>query len=151
MGSKAAFVTLFVCMLLIATPLAIASIILGVQSPGTCDKEDVMGLNVGEWLIGSGASQLIIVVLSALFVGLMMADVMAELMMVALLIVTVLAILFGMAWFIIGGVVLFRGNIECIREVSSHVIFALVLWCISALRLLQDCCGAKKNTSENSN
>lgn len=44
--------------------------------------------------------------------------------------------LFGIVWFIL--VLLYFSNIECIKLGSAHVIFALVVWCISAVQILKD-------------
>lgn len=50
-------------------------------------------------------------------------------------------LIFYVIWWIIGGVVLFRSNIECIKEGTDHVIYCLVTWGIFLLVTLVVCCG----------
>ena len=47
------------------------------------------------------------------------------------ILVQVLNMVFGLIWFIIGGIILFRSNISCIRNGTAYVIYALVLWCLT--------------------
>jgi hypothetical protein len=54
---------------------------------------------------------------------------------------------FYFIWWIVGAVVLFRSNIECIKEGTDHVIYCLVMWCLFALWLLSVCCGGGGGSS----
>lgn len=146
MSGKAVVVALIVCTALIMLPLAITSIVLGSTSPGTCDYEDKMGLDVAKYLLGLGISSVITcVVLISCYVMLLCDAPVAQ---IGIVIISILNALFGLAWFIVGAVILFRGNIDCIRNGSSHVIYALVLWCISALYFVKNCCSVKIHKDE---
>lgn len=123
------------CYGFVVLPLSIASIVLGATHPGTCDMTDVMGLNVGQYLLGLGIASLILSsMLLILFTTLACCPTGAA-ASIPMIILIVLNGLFGFAWFIVGAVILFRGNIDCIKAGSTHVIYALVLWCISALQI----------------
>ena len=126
--------------LIFALPLAITSTVLGAQKPGSCDLEDSMGLDVGDYLLGSGISGIVVCVLLSFMYLLAIFDVSPFVAGAGVLAITVASALFGLAWFIVGAVILYRGNIECIREGSTHVIYALVMWCLSALSLVKNCC-----------
>ena len=130
-----------------ALPLAITSVVLGAQQPGSCDIKDRMGLDVGDYLLGSGISGIVVCVLLSFMYILVLLDVSPYVAGGGALVVTVLSALFGLAWFIVGAIILYRGNIECIKEGSTHVIYALVMWCLSALSLLHNCCSFKVNNN----
>lgn len=53
---------------------------------------------------------------------------------------SVLFIAINMCWFIIGAIVIFKDNLDCIRARSFTVTFALVVWSISFLIMLWTCC-----------
>lgn len=136
------------CPLAIGISLGIACIVLGVTSPGQCDMTDEMGLDVGDYLLGLGIFSLVVMVITAGFSGVIVlgGDRFATVASMLLCCLAFLSVLFGIAWFIVGAVILFRSNIECIRVGSSHIIFALVLWCMSAFHILQSCSNARKKS-----
>jgi len=58
--------------------------------------------------------------------------------------------------FVMGAVIIFRSNIDCIKQGAGHVIFALVIWGISALQFLyellkEDDKDKKKKSTDSSN
>lgn len=120
--------------------MGIASIVLGAIKPGDCDYNDKMGLDVGEYLIGLGVASIVMSLTLAFLLSLMICGYDTATVGIIIIVVAVINALFGLAWFIVGAVILFRGNIDCIRDGSSHVIFALVLWCLSAFSLVKQCC-----------
>ena len=152
MGSATPLIIMgIVCYGFIVLPLSIASIVLGVTHPGSCDVTDVMGLNVGQYLLGLGIGSLVIsFLLLMVFVTLACCPneygVAASIPMIVLI---VLNALFGFAWFIVGAIILFRGNIDCIKAGSTHVIYALVLWCISAVQIITDCFKSRFHSQSN--
>jgi hypothetical protein len=149
MGAPIGFIIAgIVCYGIIVFPLSIASIVLGTTHPGTCDVTDVMGLNVSQYLLGLGIASLVMSV-SILIVLILMAcsPTAGAIAAIPLIIMKVLNILFGLAWFIVGGVILYRSNINCIHVGSVHVIYALVLWCISACQMLMECVKVKVHGS----
>ena len=131
MGARVcATITGVICFLGFALPLAITSIVLSQTEKGECDIEDTMGLNIKEYLLIGGSISVVVSVLTA--VALLTSLCLDEFSAIPVAILTVLNVLFGTAWFIVGAVILYRSNIECIKEGSVPVIYALVLWCMSA-------------------
>lgn len=119
-----------VCFLVIALPLGITSIVLSQVEKDQCDYKDQLGLDIKHYLLGSGIASVCTACLIAIF-GLLSLR-MDEMAMVPIIITVVINALFGIAWFVIGAIILFRSNIQCITEGSVPVVYALVLWCISA-------------------
>jgi hypothetical protein len=125
--------------------LGIACIVLGALHPGKCDVTDIMGLNISKYLLGLGIASVVTAVsLVICTICLMRGHLSAA---VPILIISILNVVFGLSWFIVGAIILFRSNLTCIRTGSSHVIFALVLWCISAFKM----CGDSREARDNSN
>ncbi|XWV25510.1 putative ORFan [Tupanvirus deep ocean] len=122
-----------ICFLVISLPLGITSIVLSQTEDDACDYTDQLGLDIKQYLLGGGIASVVVASLIALF-GLMSLCI-DEFSLIPIGITIVLNILFGIAWFIIGACILFRSNIECIKEGSVPVIYALVLWCLSASSL----------------
>jgi hypothetical protein len=147
--NKGVIICLIVCLTVVLLPLSIASIVLGAVHPGSCDYDDAMGINVSKYLLGLGIASLVFSVATVLlFIYILLfkdgeLDSETGIVFGVYILLVVIQALFGMAFFIVGGVILFRGNIDCIRNGSSHVIFALVLWCLSAFQILQGCTGNK--------
>lgn len=113
------------CLALIILPLSITSIVLGTRDKG-CDYVDVMGLNVGEWLVGGGWAGIILLIL-------LLPSLYSPVVGV---IIFVCYALFSVAWFIVGAIVLFRSNLDCIKGGSTMMIYALVIWCIQAFHCI---------------
>ena len=127
------YFVLFLFHLLIILPLSVVSIILPLTLASQCDNTDPIGLNVGQYLVISGIVSLTIYIplthhLFKMYKGLSKG--ISKSLTFAIIVYT----LFGFCWIGIGGIVLFRSNLECIG--SSHVSFALVLWCASSLNIL---------------
>ncbi len=120
--------------------LNIPIIIVAVKAPGECDNTDPMGLNVAQYLLGAGISSLI-VNLSAAIIFIILFNNENMFFLVVVPFIIFVYTLFYIAWFIVGAVILFRSNIECINIGSGHVVFALVYWCLSAAILLCGLCG----------
>lgn len=103
------FIGIF-CYLIIYIPLQISSIIIS-QYNWFCNNADLMGLKVSNYLLGLGLSGLISNLLILLVLGVCYSKI-AEIM---ILIIVILNILFDISWFIVGAIILFRSNIECIN------------------------------------
>jgi hypothetical protein len=142
----ALFMLSFICTLIISLPLAITNTILGAIHPGECDYTDSIGLNAAQWLLGLGISSIVtsVILIVCFTVVLLKIKYCVPIGVLGSLIITIFNILFGTIWFVIGTVVLLHGNIECIRNGSSHVIYALVLLCISALQIAMECLKGKE-------
>ena len=126
-----------ICIFVVATPLAITSIVLSRQN-GVCDNLDLgTNLTVAQWLLGYGIASLTVTCILCISIAFMwLGSALAKCVMVT---ISVLNSLFGLAWFIIGGVVLFRSNVDCIQEGVTYVVFALAMWCISAFFIVFNC------------
>ena len=150
--SRIGFVMCMVlCTLICVVPIAVANIVMGAISPGDCDYEDKMGMDVSKYLIGGGIASLIAAGVLIFLYMFMIFNITFIFSYVLIIIFSVINVLFGVAWFIIGAVIIFRGNIDCIRDGSAHVIYALVLWCISAWHILMNLLGIlrkKKNDDD---
>ncbi|XWV25709.1 hypothetical protein QJ857_gp0036 [Tupanvirus soda lake] len=148
MKSSALVICMIVFTALIILPLGITSIVLGAIAPGECDYQDKMGLDTAQYLLGLGISSVVTCVLLIIFYLFLLCEACVPIAAIGIVVVSILNALFGLAWFIVGAVILFRGNVDCIRYGSTHVIYALVLWCISAFHLLKDCCSSKTNKND---
>jgi len=121
-------------------PWAIASIVMGAVHPGKCDVSDSMGINVADWLLGSGVAALVFSIVSGLLAILFFIEIETESILVYVtltfqIIFGLAAFLFDVAWIIVGGVILFRSNRNCIDEASAIVVFALVNWILLVIAL----------------
>ncbi|XWV24477.1 putative ORFan [Tupanvirus deep ocean] len=125
--------------LMILLAFSIATIIMGSLSPGTCDHIDKMGINVSDYILGAGISSFIINLVMIFTFVMLFIGIINEIPIVVVILLTLYSI-FSFTWFIIGGVILFRSNLECIKEESPAVVFALVLWCINGLHIFYGCC-----------
>lgn len=128
MANKLARICICICLLVVLLPLAIACIVMS-QKDTDCDNVDSMGLDTRDYLLGLGITGIIdSVVLSITFFFLEVdGAVICGFFIFAML------YFFNIAWFIIGAIILFNSNIECIQEDSTVVVFALAMWCITAV------------------
>ncbi len=136
---------------IIFVPLAIVTITLGAISPGDCDIKDMSGLTIANYLLIGGSVSLVVDGFMLLYFLLMWKNIISESNKIVAVCTTILLILYGLfsfSWFIVGAVVLFRSNIECINKNSSHVIYALIIWCISAFNMFYNCCCNIKKKSD---
>lgn len=134
-SKKTINIAILLCLAVCLLPLGITSIVLGILKPGPCDYVDKMDLDVARYLLGLGISTIAVTIIIIVLLALILFEYAIKKVTIALIVVNIIAILFGIAWFIVGAIILFRSNIECIKVGSSHVIYALVLWCLSAISI----------------
>ncbi len=148
MLTQSAFLSFVILLLLVIVPLAVASIVLS-QQPSQCDHVDVgVNLSVGQWLLGYGIFSLVST-FSVCFLLWFFLHTQAIVWFYMLISISFLASLFGIAWFIVGGVVLFRSNLDCIRSGAPTVVFALAMWCLMALTVVVNVYqGARKSSRQ---
>lgn len=120
-----------VCLLVVTIPLGITSIYLSQTQSDQCDYTDLMGLNIKQWLLGAGIASIITSVLIGTFRACSLC--FDEVIWIPSCIFIFLHSCFATAWFIVGAIILFRSNIECIHEASIPVIYALVMWALAAI------------------
>lgn len=120
---------------IITFTFGIISIIIGIVSPGTCNVTDRMGLNVSQFLIGSGISSVCFVITILCLTYLIIYR--RKLWIISIvLVLSILYVLFTLSWFIVGGIILFRSNVPCIQAKSPTVIFGLVIWCFQVFNFI---------------
>ena len=123
-------VSLIVIFLVFVLPLGIASIVISQTQSDQCDYEDKIGLDIKEYLFIGGIVSVCVAFVVVVFGSIALC---ISCMKIPIIIVLVLNGLFAIAWFIIGAFILFRSNLECIKEGSIPVVYALVLWCLTAI------------------
>lgn len=134
-------------------PLSICCLIIGYQDPGNCDYLDKLtGLNGGQYLIGLGISGIISTTITILSIILMFINESCSVFSsFVILLISIISALFSIAWIIVGGMIIFGDNIECIREGSGTLIFSLIMWIFSTIHVLFSCCMSKKSRDETNN
>lgn len=151
------YISNIVYLILFAIPTGIISIVIAFLKPGNCDKVDYSGFDVSTYLMGFGFSNVIVslfIIFQLIINSVAKYFKMLNLTKTIPLNIAVLQIIYGLfniIWFIIGGIVLFRSNIECINSGSAHVIYALVLWCLSVCNIFINtfCQYKERNNSDN--
>lgn len=116
--------------LLFSIPLSITSMVLSRNNKG-CDATDEIGLNVSNYLLTDGIINFIfslVFVVSILYHS--SHGCPPKKFIYLLLFVN---FVFSIIWCAIGGTILYRSNLECIKEGSVHVIFAILMWIISII------------------
>jgi hypothetical protein len=136
MNKKELLIGMISLTLFIILPIGIISIIMGAISPGSCDYTSSMNLNITQYLLGLGIANVITCVALIIFCVRRLYKPSSKMAINGLIIVAIVNTIFGIAWFIIGGIILFENNKDCILNGSVHIIYALVLWCITALIFL---------------
>src|SRR5687767_6356497 len=108
MNKRSYIIAFITCFLLCYLPICVVSIILGAIKPGSCDNVDPIGLSVSQYLIGSGVSSIIIIILMVTGFAIVLKDgIVSHIWLVT---VAVVSGVFNIIWIIIGGIVLFRSN-----------------------------------------
>jgi hypothetical protein len=119
-------------MLLLA--LSITAIVLS-RDDNKCNEKDQMGLDISHYLLGSGIMGLV------LFVIWVSIKKSGEIPCTGI-IAGIFWLIFGISWFFVGAIILFRSNLDCIKEEGTIVVYAVVVWCISfgqIIRIFKAC------------
>jgi len=119
---------------------AVADLVLGIQG-SECDTTDAINLNVSDYLIGLGIYQLVNwLIFVIIYCNVIFAEKdVSERDMISSVVLQCMTSIFGFVWFILGAIILFRSNLDCIHQGTTMVIYALVLWCINAFSVIQSC------------
>ena len=137
--SKNKYKVSFFWNIIIALPLAVISLLLGIFHPGECDYVDETNLTVAKYLLAIGIADLVVLIPLTFYYYLLWKEIVKTIPgRLACFIIWYGAFIF--CWFIIGACVLFRTNRECINKGSSHVIFGLVMWIITLINMVYMCC-----------
>jgi hypothetical protein len=116
-------------------PIGIADIVLSFKEK-SCDTTDSIGLDVSKYLLGEGISSIATFVLIVINISLEYVHREEDLSMLGAYIIMIINGLFSISWFIVGAIILFRSNIDCIKTGGSSIIYALVIWCIMIFKLI---------------
>lgn len=136
---------LFICTAIFICPLAIICIVLGAVHPSLCDHTDIMGLNTSGYLLGLGITSLV-TSLALVILHITKRRINNPLLDTCIAYINGFNALFGTIWCIIGGVILYRSNVDCINVGSVQVVWGLVMWCLSVLHI---CSSSKAVHSRN--
>lgn len=132
----------FGCVFAIIVLFGIVNIIVSSVVERDCATSVAVGLNISEWLLISG-----IINLGLSAIGLLTLcrdDIIYP------VVIMLFGSIFGLIWFIIGGVVIFQHeNVKCIDAGGGLIIYCLVLWCISAYNFVL--AKESKNNTNSSN
>ena len=126
MAGKGIFICMLVTVAILIYPLGIATTVVGATHPGDCDKTDKkLDLNAAKYCLGLGISSLITGTL--LIIALIMIMNGSKAGIALILPLTILNALFGIIWFCIGAVILFRANGKKKRPKSKKIFFSSLL------------------------
>ncbi len=117
-----------ICVLWVTAPLSLTSLILS-QQPTACDHVGAkININVAEWLVVFGVFNMV------MFFGccLMLWRILNRHFCPVGAMLTFF-VSFGLAWFIMGAVVLFPANTDCIHQGDTNAVFALVMWALMGM------------------
>lgn len=118
----------------------IVPMVIGTLDPVLCDHIDIIGLSINTYLYGLGIVVLIChgsILVAPCFPCLPCCPGSTDDKFPILLkLFHIIFIIFKYIWFVLGGIVLFRSNMECIHEKNSRAIYCLCLWCMWGLETL---------------
>lgn len=117
-------------------PLSIACILFAVEFVGPCDQSVIKNLYAKEYLLIFAGTNIFIIIMFfilSLFYAMNRAIYFARPLFV---LVSDIDIIFNIIWLIMGALILFVDNRDCIQAVSTHVVFALIAWILSFARVL---------------
>jgi hypothetical protein len=121
------------CFLGIILPFAITSVVLGTLD-GECDNTDKMNLNVSKYLLGYGITAIIMNSISV-FIYLMLRIHKNDFYKTISYWLNLIDGGFLIAWTVVGGIILFRSNIDCIHAQYPYVCFAVFIWVMSIVNI----------------
>lgn len=135
-------------MVIFFIPLSILTIIFGALRPGSCDYTDNMAkINVSQYLLGLGISSLVTgLVMIFLYSHAIWKEsnpfnlfdpsiINKDLTYWLWILCAIVSTIFGLLWVVVGAVVLFRSNVDCIRNGSLHIMYGLVIWLVSFFQI----------------
>jgi hypothetical protein len=123
--------------LLFGLDIGITIIVMSQVGTG-CDTTDAMGLNLSAYLLLQGICEIVLIL--GLMASILSTIIYTNNSKTSIVsrsseCIFVLSALFATAWFIIGCVILFRSNIDCINTGGAMAIYALVIWCLIAYQV----------------
>lgn len=145
------FIWISIICYIISILIDIAAITLGIIQIDSCNnKDNLTALNVSQYLIGGGCVNIAFSLILIGFVSFtsrnrtvnMSSDYAQhyDLTYYPMTYPVLLIIMFNIGWsIVVGAIILFNGNIDCIANGSIRACFGKWFWCISILRVIRDC------------
>lgn len=136
---KVFLITSSVLICILMFPLSIVNILMGVVQPKTCDNVDIFGLDMYQHLLILGVFGLIYSTIFIFTNILMMLETDTNKFRFVTLIWLTFSI-FNFWWFTTEVIILFRSNIECIHDISTHLyIYVSIIMNLTILSFIRDC------------
>jgi len=133
-GIKCFSMCMLICIVICFLPIFIVSIVISQHYKEECDTVDLMGIDTKDYLLGFG----IMGVTYIFFVAVLTTCIIYKcksncgvIVSISCMILLICNVLLFWTWFVVGAVVIFRSNVNCIRDASLPVIYAVVMWALS--------------------
>jgi len=128
------------CLLFFALPIPIISLIVAVNNMSDpCLSSKIIGLNLSQWLMGSGIGGIISITILITLLILNYAFT-SEHFAVAVVISTIFIAVFNFIYSIIGSIILFAGNLTCLTHGTEIGIMSLIILIMYWFSVLARCC-----------
>jgi len=133
---------------LLGMAFGIASVVVAVtDGDNLCQGDDSTHLSLKSWLLTIGIDNIVVTTLGATSM-LMFFICEVEVMMIVYMFITILNLLFELAWFIIGIVILARSNGSCISDATPIGTMTLIMIILQGLGLFFSKSKVSVNSSE---
>ena len=143
------------CLLIFGLPFLIASIAVSVSdSDNSCQTTDSIGLELHEWLLGAGISGLIITIIMITVIGGLFLSISRDSYVGAIsstLVIFLLSLgssIFSFVYSIIGAVILYRSNIDCLTDATPLGVMTQIVLCLYWLGILYTCFSRRKSNDD---
>jgi len=122
------FAVLILCITFI---FSISNVTLYATKNNYNDITDEIGLSLADYFLGAG-------LIGFAFISVWLLTLFTNINLYGIMVLSFIVSLSMFIWTIIGGVIIFRGNIELIQYKESVAIYAVVLWSFSVLAIIMD-------------
>lgn len=135
--TKSNTVALVFFMFLLPVAFNLASIIIGFEEAGdSCQRPDKTGLSLANWLQITGITGLSVTFVMAGFLCCLgNYDQNADLATIGFLVTAILNILFTIAWFVMGIVLMARSDGACVADSTSLGVMAMIMVVLQGLAI----------------
>lgn len=107
---------------------------IGLSAPLACDHFDPSGLNINRYLFGMGIASIVTYFcITSLTFYCNCNDINVPRFVKT---IYIFYNFFKICWFVLGGLVIFRSNMECISARESYAAYALCLWCVWCVEIV---------------
>jgi bacteriorhodopsin len=119
--------------------LGITSLVLSVNYNIMCNNVDVSGVNITRYMYGYGISQIISFVILSFISRCGKVNTKEEdkaSVFSTSRMAMILLILFNVCWFIVGGLVILRSNLECLTIENPVNLYVIISWCLFGIQIV---------------